>query len=123
MKIFAIADLHLSGFAPKPMNIFGEQWNDHWAKIADNWNELVSPDDVVLLPGDLSWAMRLNEAKVDLDTVCKMPGKKIIIKGREILCLIPTRVFLWREIQKKDLPILLQIKIKNRMKISKTPLL
>lgn len=81
MRIFAIGDLHLSGFTPKPMNIFGEHWSEHWANIKQNWTEIVDSGDVVLLPGDLSWAMKLSEAKVDIDEVCAMPGTKILLKG------------------------------------------
>ena len=81
MKIFAISDLHLSGFSPKPMNIFGSHWDDHWDKIREDWQSRVGRQDVVLLPGDLSWAMKLSEAKVDVDEVCAMPGRKIILKG------------------------------------------
>ena len=81
MNVYAIGDLHLSGFTPKPMDIFGEHWDGHWDKIKHSWNSVVRPDDVVLIPGDISWAMRLDEAKVDLDEVCAMPGTKLIIKG------------------------------------------
>ena len=81
MRVFAISDLHLSGFSPKPMNIFGDHWNGHWDKIRQDWSARVKKNDVVLLPGDLSWAMKLSEAKVDIDEVCAMPGIKIILKG------------------------------------------
>lgn len=81
MKIFAIGDLHLSSFSPKPMDVFGPHWAGHWARIQQSWHSLVSAEDVVLLPGDLSWAMRLEEARVDLGEICAMPGKKVILKG------------------------------------------
>jgi len=81
MRVFAIGDLHLSGFSPKPMNIFGEHWSGHWDNVKESWSELAADDDIVLLPGDLSWAMKLIEAKVDIDAVCAMPGKKVLIKG------------------------------------------
>ncbi len=81
MRVFAIGDLHLSGFSPKPMNIFGEHWSDHWTVIKENWKATVKDADVVLLPGDLSWAMKLSEAAVDLKEVCDMPGIKILLKG------------------------------------------
>lgn len=81
MNVYAISDLHLSGFAPKPMNIFGEHWEDHWTKIKESWHDTVQDGDVVLLPGDLSWAMRLDEARIDIDQICAMPGIKLIIKG------------------------------------------
>jgi predicted phosphohydrolase len=81
MNIFAIADLHLSGFSPKPMDIFGDNWTDHWAKIKDSWISAIKDDDLVLLPGDLSWAMRLSEAAGDIAQICALPGIKIIMKG------------------------------------------
>lgn len=81
MSIYAIADLHLSGFKEKPMDIFGENWLNHWEKIQDNWHECVKSDDIVLIPGDISWAMRLEEARVDIDELCALPGKKILLRG------------------------------------------
>ena len=81
MRVFAVSDLHLSGFAPKPMDIFGDKWTGHWDKIQADWSSRVSKEDVVLIPGDISWAMKLSEASVDLKQVCAMPGKKIILRG------------------------------------------
>jgi uncharacterized protein len=79
--IFAIGDLHLSFSTEKPMDIFGEQWIDHPKSIQRHWQETVGDEDWVLVPGDLSWAMKLEEAKVDLEWIGKLPGKKIIIRG------------------------------------------
>jgi len=81
MSIYAIGDLHLSGMSPKPMDIFGGHWSDHWIKIRENWLSTVEEGDLVLIPGDLSWAMKLSEAAVDLEQVCSLPGNKIILKG------------------------------------------
>lgn len=81
MNIFAIGDLHLSGFMPKPMDVFGEHWNGHWKKIKKSWRSLVSANDLVLLPGDLSWAMRLDEVRIDISEICEMPGTKVLLKG------------------------------------------
>ena len=81
MRVFAVSDLHLSGFAPKPMDIFGDKWTGHWDKIKDDWQSRVKSEDVVLMPGDISWAMKLSEAKTDLDEICAMPGRKIMLKG------------------------------------------
>ena len=81
MNLYAIGDLHLSGAAPKPMDIFGDHWCDHWPRIKQSWIEQVSADDVVLIPGDISWAMRLDEARGDLYEIGSMPGKKVIIRG------------------------------------------
>lgn len=81
MKIYAIGDLHLSHASGKPMDIFGDHWKDHYLLIEKNWKELVNEDDLVLLPGDLSWAMKLDEAALDLQWLGELPGRKIIIKG------------------------------------------
>ncbi|HHO75977.1 MAG TPA: hypothetical protein ENN05_06065 [Deltaproteobacteria bacterium] len=81
MRIFAISDLHLSFEADKPMDIFGPAWADHPARIKENWERLVSQDDVVLVPGDISWAMRMIDAEKDIAFIDELPGRKIIIKG------------------------------------------
>ncbi|OPZ60022.1 MAG: Calcineurin-like phosphoesterase [Deltaproteobacteria bacterium ADurb.Bin510] len=81
MKIFAIADLHLSLSAEKPMDIFGEHWREHPSKIASAWRELVAAEDLVLIPGDISWAMRLSDAATDLAFIHELPGTKVIIRG------------------------------------------
>ena len=81
MKVFAISDLHLSNSCDKPMDIFGGNWEGYTDKIIDNWNAKVSDEDIVLIAGDISWAMKLDEARADLEWIEKLPGKKIIIKG------------------------------------------
>lgn len=81
MKIFAISDLHLSNSCDKPMDIFGGNWEGYTEKIIENWNSKVSNDDIVLIAGDISWAMKLEEVTADLEWIDKLPGKKIIIKG------------------------------------------
>ena len=81
MAIYAISDLHLSLANPKPMDIFGPAWVDHAEKIRRNWDEIVKDDDIILLPGDLSWAMRLPEAMPDLNFVADRPGHKVLIRG------------------------------------------
>jgi predicted phosphohydrolase len=82
MRLFAIGDLHLSGHPPtKPMEIFGAAWKDHWNRIQDDWRSRVKEEDTVLVAGDISWAMHLEDAMVDLDEVRALPGKKIIIRG------------------------------------------
>jgi len=63
MAIYAIADLHLSLGLDKPMDIFGEKWKNHEKKIEENWIKKVKEEDLVLLPGDFSWAMNLEELK------------------------------------------------------------
>ena len=81
MRVFAIGDLHLSEANPKPMDVFGEHWFQHWERIKNNWINRVEDEDVVLIPGDISWAMRLEEAKPDLDSIGRLPGRKILIRG------------------------------------------
>ena len=81
MRLFAIGDLHMSGGDDKPMDIFGAQWDRHFLRISENWRKVVSPDDTVLIPGDISWAMQLENALPDLQEIGKLPGKKILCKG------------------------------------------
>lgn len=81
MAIYAISDLHLSLASPKPMDIFGPVWTNHADKIRENWERIVREDDTVLLPGDLSWAMRFQEAEPDLNFIADLPGQKILIRG------------------------------------------
>lgn len=81
MSVYAIGDLHLSGSQNKTMDKFGKNWVGHWDKIQDSWNGLVQEDDWVLIPGDISWAMYLEEAVPDLDEIAALPGKKILLKG------------------------------------------
>ena len=81
VKIFAISDLHLSLMVEKPMDVFGGEWENYTEKIKENWQKTVSPEDIVLIAGDISWAMKLEETKADLDFIDKLNGTKIIIKG------------------------------------------
>lgn len=81
MNIFAISDLHMSVANPKPMNIFGASWNDYLSVIEKDWKEKVKADDVVLIAGDISWAMTLDDALKDMQYFYNLPGKKIFIRG------------------------------------------
>lgn len=81
MRIYAIADLHLSLTSEKPMDVFGETWRGHTEKLERNWRETISQDDLVLIPGDISWAMQLNAALPDLSFIGALPGRKILLKG------------------------------------------
>lgn len=81
-RIWTIADLHLSfGVANKSMDIFGPSWEKHAEKIAENWNRSIHPEDLVLIPGDISWGMRLDEAVPDLNWIHSLPGTKVLLKG------------------------------------------
>lgn len=82
MTIWALADLHLSfGVPDKAMDIFGNQWKDHPEKIRAHWLQLISKDDLVLLPGDISWALEPQDAVPDLQWIDNLPGTKVMIRG------------------------------------------
>ncbi len=81
MRIFAIGDLHLPGGDKKPMDVFGAHWENHFERIGKDWRERVSDEDIVLIPGDISWAMQLEPALEDLRRIALLPGKKLILRG------------------------------------------
>ncbi len=81
MRLFAIADPHLSGAMPKPMTVFGSGWRGHPEAFFEGWRDVVSEGDLVLLPGDISWAMKLDEALVDLQAIADLPGRKVLLRG------------------------------------------
>jgi len=80
MRVFAIGDLHLSSQG-KSMDIFGPRWKNHEKRVFDEWCRTVGPEDVVLIAGDLSWALKLEEAMTDLESIGKLPGTKVLIRG------------------------------------------
>lgn len=79
--IYAIGDLHFDYSKEKPMDVFGENWINHEEKIIKNWKDKVKEEDLVLLPGDISWALKLKDSIGDLTRIENLPGKKIISKG------------------------------------------
>jgi uncharacterized protein len=81
MSIYAISDLHLAISIDKPMDIFGLRWTDYMEKLKYNWNEIVTEEDIVVIPGDISWATYLEQAESDFKFIDELPGKKIISKG------------------------------------------
>lgn len=81
MALYAISDLHLSFEADKPMGIFGEKWINHEEKIKENWLDTVNNEDTVLIAGDISWSMKMEDGKIDLEWIHNLPGRKILIKG------------------------------------------
>lgn len=82
MTIWALSDVHLAFGAPsKTMEVFGPVWHDYAARIKQNWERIVQPGDLVLIPGDISWAMSLEDALKDLDWLDALPGDKLIIRG------------------------------------------
>ena len=81
MKVFAISDLHFSGLADKPMNVFGANWDGHFEKIKSDWRDKVSEDDIVVICGDISWGTTIEEGLYDIDSLKGLPGKKVFIRG------------------------------------------
>lgn len=82
MNVFAIADLHLAfGVPSKTMEVFGEGWHNYSQRLKENWEREVSPNDLVLIPGDISWAKNLEEAIIDLNWIEALPGTKLLLKG------------------------------------------
>lgn len=81
MNIFAISDLHMSVANPKPMEIFGAKWNNYLEKISADWQKKVTDDDVVIIAGDISWAMTTEDALKDFEYFKNLKGKKIFIRG------------------------------------------
>ena len=79
--IYGIGDLHFDYSKRKPMDIFGDNWIDHEEQIIDNWLDRVKDEDLVLLPGDISWALKLEEAYYDLKRIDNLPGEKVFVKG------------------------------------------
>lgn len=102
MNVFAIGDLHLPGGDKKPMDVFGPHWENHFERIAADWRAKVTPDDVVLIPGDISWAMYLADAAEDLRSIAKLPGRIVILRGNhdywwssltQLRCLLPENMY------------------------------
>lgn len=82
MAVWALADLHLPFSDPKKdMAIFGPDWENYTERIETNWNRLVGDEDLVLVAGDISWAMRPEEAGKDLEWIDALPGTKLICRG------------------------------------------
>lgn len=80
MSIFAIGDTHLSFGSDKPMDVFNG-WKDYTQRLSANWCALVEKDDTVVIPGDVSWAMQLENAYADFHFLNELPGQKILLKG------------------------------------------
>jgi len=81
MSVFAIGDLHLPGHEQKPMDVFGTHWDRHFETISENWRRKITEEDIVLIPGDISWAMQLSEAADDLNAIAQLPGTKLLLRG------------------------------------------
>jgi uncharacterized protein len=82
MSVWALSDPHLAfGVPSKTMEDFGASWEKYADRIKENWMKCISPEDLVLLPGDISWAMRMEDALVDLNWIDALPGTKVILRG------------------------------------------
>lgn len=81
MALYAISDLHLALECDKPMDIFGENWLNHDEKIKENWISQITNEDTVLIAGDISWSINMEEGEKDLEWIHNLPGKKVISKG------------------------------------------
>ena len=87
MSVYAIGDLHLS-LSPdvdKPMDEFGYRWFNHTERLEENWRRIITEEDTVIIPGDISWGLKFEEAKYDLDWLENLPGKKAVFKGNHDL--------------------------------------
>ncbi len=80
MAVYAIADLHLSFGADKPMDVFSG-WTNYTERLRDNWQRLVEKDDTVVIAGDISWAMKLTDTDADFRFIQSLNGKKLLLKG------------------------------------------
>ena len=81
MSVYAIGDLHLSFNEEKPMSIFSSRWVDHDKQIEYNWLRIIKDNDLVILPGDFSWAINIDDALKDFQFLNNLPGKKVFVKG------------------------------------------
>ena len=80
--VYAIGDLHLSLSVPnKAMDVFGARWQNHADRLKEAWQDVVSPEDLVLVPGDISWAMYLGDALADLAFIGGLNGTKLLLRG------------------------------------------
>ena len=81
MALFVIGDSHLSLSTEKPMDVFGNRWQSYAEKLDKGWRSVITDNDTVVISGDVSWGINLEEAKLDLQYIDSLPGKKIISKG------------------------------------------
>lgn len=82
MTIWALSDPHLAfGNPRKSMEVFGPSWKDYPERMKAAWEQCVGPDDLVLVPGDISWAIKLEDALIDLEWLDKLPGHKLLLRG------------------------------------------
>ena len=92
MHVFAIGDIPLPGGMDKPMDVFGPHWEGHFDRMSRYWRDSIQEGDIVLIPGDISWAMQLNEAMEDILALSELPGRKVLLRGNHD--------YWWRSISK-----------------------
>lgn len=85
MSIYAMSDLHLSEFVDKPMDVFGPRWKNHTERMEKNWDRILDREDIMIISGDVSWGLRLEEALPDLQWIHERPGLKFITRGNHDL--------------------------------------
>lgn len=81
MALYAIGDLHLSFSVDKPMEVFGSEWKNHVKKIEKHWCKRIREEDTVVLTGDHSWGRNMQECEADLEFICGLPGRKVLLRG------------------------------------------
>lgn len=82
MSLYVIADLHLAtADASKSMEVFGKRWHNYIEKLNNNWHKVITDNDTVIIPGDISWGLTTLDARQDLVWLNSLPGQKIILKG------------------------------------------
>jgi predicted phosphohydrolase len=91
-SLFAISDLHLPFGVARPMESFGPLWADHASFMEQAWRASVRPEDIVLVAGDISWALNAHEVQPDLDWLAALPGRKVLVKGNHD--------YWWRKLRK-----------------------
>ena len=93
MSLFVMADLHLSSDGTKSMEIFGARWKDYMNKISRNWSAVITNSDTVIVPGDISWGLKLEDAVEDLRFLDALPGQKLIGKGKHTRFIVNAKKF------------------------------
>ena len=108
MALYTIADLHLSAGVQKPMDIFGGKWQGYMEKIQKNWRAVIQPEDTVVIGGDISWGINLQQSLPDFRILSDLPGKKIIGKGNHDLwwCTVKKMKRFFEENQIKNIDFL-----------------
>ncbi len=81
MALYTISDLHLPLGIDKPMDIFGSKWTNYVERLGENWQKKIGRDDVVVIPGDFSWATYLEQSERDFEFLNSLNGRKILLKG------------------------------------------